>query len=161
MNIRVFTVFLRLLEFDAQQLHLVSSPKYKHEVRVDSFLVSGSICSGYSSVAGKVRLTLWTGIHPGVCETSSLEMCGSLSCESQSRLSCQSGLARFTLLALLLSFHFCPLGFWKKALEKVSVFRGALRRPEPDQNSGAGEARRGQPWDSRASEPARFRPRCL
>lgn len=51
--------------------------------------------------------------------------------------------------------------FLEKALEKVLVFRGALRRPELDQSSGAGEVRCGRPWDSRVSEPGHFHPRCL
>lgn len=56
---------------------------------------------------------------------------------------------------------FCSRCYWNKALERFLVFTVAQRRPGRGRSSGAGEARCGRPWDSRASAPVRSPRRCL
>lgn len=55
---------------------------------------------------------------------------------------------------------FISVDCWNKALERFLVFTGAQRRPRQDRSSGGGD-RRGPPWGSLASGPARSLRRCL
>lgn len=135
------------------------------------------VCSSFSSSKPKVPCGQFSGLrvdvfwiflrgwkgwtHPVDRRPSErpVQRCVSRWVRDPSVLSVRSGPVQSTVVVPVLP-DLPPLVFWKKALEKVLVFRGALRRPGPDQSSGAGGVRCGRPWDSRGSEPARFHPRC-
>lgn len=129
---RVFSQFSYVCSNLSSSASVTTSPKYKHNLRVDSFLVSGWM-SGDSSVAGKVQLTLRTAVHPGVCGSVQLGDVW-LPQGSEGPWSrrvrdpsgpLQSSLARFSLSLCRCPSSFAPLVSGKRHLSKF-WFSGEL-----------------------------------